>query len=387
MLIGIDARFLTHPQVGGFKTYTTSLISALAVVDQANRYVLFVDREPGEQLSFPVAAPNFETRVVTGRLPLLGMPLREQWGLARQVSQDQLDLFHAPCLTAPLSLRCPLVVTVHDMIWHNPRLYSAGRPRSASRWLMEWYYRLTPRLAAQRAALVLTVSQAARATIQATLGLDPARLRVTYEAADPVYRRLSDPLEARRVREKFGLAREYLLAIGSADPRKNLGVVLQAYARLPVELRQCYQLAIVWTHSFLAEYVADQVRALNLEQSVVFMRQVSQADLLRLYNGAAVFVFPSQYEGFGLPLLEAMACGAPVIAANNSSIPEVAGQAARLTATEDVASWSSTIGEVLENPTLRADLSQRGLRRAAEFSWERCARETVAAYEQALVQP
>lgn len=386
MKIGIDARFLTHPQVGGFKTYSESLISALTEADHENEYILYVDRPPSAQTAIP-AQPNFVTRVVPGTLPVLGMVWREQASLARQVALDKLDLFHAPSLTAPLFLNCPSVVTIHDMIWRFPERFNKHQPRSMQRKLMEWYYRFIPRWAAARATLIVTVSYAAKESIIQHLKVAPERIVVTHEAASPLYRVVDDQQQLAPIRHKYGLGHNFILAIGSADPRKNMISLVQAYARLPTPLRERYPLVIVWTHAFLATELSEQIARLNLTSSIRFLERIANEELMLLYNMASLFVFPSRYEGFGLPLLEAMACGTPVVAADNSSIPEIVGDAALLFAAEDTQGMATLIEHVLTKENLRTMLIQNGIRRADQFSWANCANQTIAAYRSALNLP
>jgi glycosyltransferase involved in cell wall biosynthesis len=385
MKIGIDARFLTHPQAGGFKTYTQNLIAALAEVDAENEYVLYLDRTPEPQDRLP-SGPNFTTRVVPGSVPLVGMPWREQIGLSRQAALDRLDLLHSPSLTAPLRLACPLVVTIHDMIWYFPDRFSNGHATAGRRKLMQWYYRVVPKMAAQRAAAVITVSQAAKESIVQSLGLTPDRVFVTHEAAASIYKRLDNPEQTEPIKQKYSLASDFILAIGSADPRKNIDTLVQAYASLPEFLKERYQLAIVWTHSFLAVGLAAKVEALGLSGRVQFLQRVCDEDLVSLYNAASVFVFPSRYEGFGLPPLEAMACGTPVVAADNSSIPEIVGDAALLTHAEDVVTMAQLVAQVLTDEALRRNLIEKGLKRAAGFSWGKCGDETLAVYRKVAAQ-
>lgn len=383
MRIGIDARFLTHPQPGGFKTYTENLITALASLDQENEYVLYLDRIPSDQDMVPVQ-PNFDRRVVSGALPFIGVPWREQIGLARQAAKDRLDLFHAPCLTAPLYLNCPLVVTVHDMIWAFPQRFSQNGSRSFKRMLMEKYNYAIPNAAMKRASAVITVSRAARESIVEYSHLWADRIFVTYEAASPSFKQIKTEQVLETVRQKYDLTADFILAIGSADPRKNITTLVQAYALLPQELKERYQLVIVWTHSLLADELSKKLEQLGVAEHVRFLRQVSTDDLVLLYNLASLFVFPSLYEGFGLPLLEAMACGVPVIASNNSSIPEVVGEAALLFDARDSQGVSAAIRSVLTDETIKLRLRDAGLKRAAEFSWEKCAHETVVCYQYAL---
>jgi glycosyltransferase involved in cell wall biosynthesis len=381
--IGIDARFLTHPQVGGFKTYSENLIAALTETDHDNEYFLYFDRKPTTRTLIP-RQPNVTTRIVPGTLPVLGMVWREQIRLASQVARDQLDLFHAPSLTAPLFLPCPLIVTIHDMIWRFPERFTRHQPWSAQRKLMEWYYRIIPEWAAARATTLLTVSNAAKDSIVEYLKFPAERIAVTYEAASPLYHKVDDPTQFAKVRSKYKLAPNFVLAIGSADPRKNMNTLVQAYGQLPAALREQFPLVIVWTHAFLTAELRELVTRLELSTHIQFLEKVSNEELLLLYNLAGLFVFPSHYEGFGLPPLEAMACGTPVIAADNSSIPEVVGEAAPLFAAEDGVMLASLMRQVLSDPLLRADLAQKGLQRAASFCWRGCAQQTLNAYWQTV---
>lgn len=378
MKIGIDARFLSHPQRGGFKTYSEQLIAALTRLDQRNAYVLYLDRPPVAQVALPRQA-NVTLRIIDGQAPLVGMPWREQVGLAYAASRDQLDLLHAPCLTAPLLLTCPLVVTIHDMIWQ--RTMPARIPMNI-RSLMDYYYQLVTNLAVRQAAAVITVSHAARTEIINAFGLSAEQVIVTHEAAKPMFQQPIDPSSAAAIRARFKLDRPYVLAIGSSDPRKNLATLLRSYAALPDEQRSSHQLAIVWTHQHLANEIAQLAQDLGIAEHMVFLQHVEDHELAALYAGATLFAFPSRYEGFGLPLLEAMAGGTPVVAADNSSLPEIVGDAALLTPTDDVAALATAMSRLIADRNLRADLISRGQRRAASFTWRRCAEETLAVYEQ-----
>jgi glycosyltransferase involved in cell wall biosynthesis len=382
MRIGIDARFLTHPQLGGFKTYTENLIAALADIDSENEYVLYLDRPPAVNDWIPRTS-NFQSRVVPGSMPLIGLPLREQVALARWVKRDRIDVFHSPCLTAPIFLSCPLVVTVHDMIWASPENFTSSNTWSIKRMLMDWYNYLVPKHAIQQASAIITVSHASKKSIEAFPGLSSDRIVVTHEAAGTAFRKINEPVRLEAVRKKYDLPSCYVLAIGASDPRKNINFLIRAYRVMPEPLKEKYKLVIVWTHPFLAQEISRQVDELDLTQNVQFLKQVPNDDLALLYNAADLFVFPSRFEGFGLPLLEAMACGAPVAAANNSSIPEIAGDAALLFDANDLRDMTDTMINVLTDEGLRSRLVHRGLTRAATFSWNRCARETISVYQYA----
>lgn len=385
MRIGIDARFLTHPQRGGFKTYTECLIAALAQVDTENEYILYLDRSPDQFTKLPKQR-NFISRVVPGMFPLIGMPWREQISLSRHAARDRLDLLHSPSLTAPLHLNCASVVTIHDTIWNSPEKYSNDKSRFSGRTLMELYYRLVPRYVARHASNIITVSEASKQSIVQDLGVSTDRVFVTYEAAGQIYKPIDDRQRIQAIRSKYNLNSKFILAIGSADPRKNIATCIEAFSLLSSNLREEYQFVIVWAHSLLAPKLTGQIQELRLTNQVRFLESVSDEDLFLLYNVSSLFVFPSLYEGFGLPLLEAMACGTPVAAADNSSIPEIAGDAALLFDAHDAQAIADTLSRALTDEEQRRCLKQKGLTRAGDFTWERCARQTIDVYAQTLRQ-
>lgn len=386
MRIGIDARFLTHPQLGGFKTYTENLIAALAEVDQENQYFLYLDREPDQNTRIPDKS-NFTTRVVPAWLPFFGMVWREQFRLPRWAVQDKLDLLHSPCLSSPLVMSCAAVVTIHDVIWHSPKKFAGnkGKPLSIRRALQDWYYRIVPNLAAKNAHTIITVSETSKNDIMQMLEVPSEKIYVTYEAASVDFREIRNEQLIRSVREKYDLTSDFVLALGSADPRKNIQTLFKAYKMLPAYIQERYQLVIVWNHGFLTSSIEQEVEAADLCDRVKFLEWVTNEDLVLLYNAATLFAFPSRYEGFGLPLLEAMACGTPIVAANNSSIPEIADKAALLIEAEDANALAEAITQALDDESLRTDLIEKGFKRAAFFSWEKCAMQTIDVYKQVVV--
>jgi glycosyltransferase involved in cell wall biosynthesis len=376
MRIGIDARFLTHPQHGGFKTYTENLVAGLAAIDGDNEYILYVDR-PGDVRRHLGTRRSFATRVVPANPTVVGMPWREQILLPLHAARDHVDLLHSPALTAPLGLRRPTVVTVHDTHWCTPHR-SPGR--GVKRTLMEAYNRFVPRYAIRRAAALITVSQSAKASIVAELGVSPERVFVTYEAPPPGYAPLSEPQRLAGIQRKYGLGERFILGMGSSDPRKNVGRLLRAYAALSPSTRERHELVVVWAHGALITDQVTQLSDLGLGDRVRFLEAVPTEDLVLLYNAAAVFVFPSLAEGFGLPPLEAMACGTPVVAANSAAMPEVLDGAGWLVDAHDEQGMAAAVERVLCDDSVRASLVDAGHKRAAAFSWTRCAAETLDVY-------
>lgn len=329
---------------------------------------------------------------------LLRIPLGLPWAAWR----GAYDLLHVTYNAPPLS-PCPTVVTIHDISFeHFPQFFS---PRD--RLILKT---LVP-LSARRAAHILTVSQHAKGEIVARYGLSPDQITVTYEAAGEQFQPVEDRARLQAVRARYGIPDgPFVLALGNLQPRKNIARLVAAFAQvvnsdqstvtseqwpaseqLPItphgsRFTSPPSLVIAGKAQWRESDVVEAVRQAGLEDRVVFPGYVADADLPALYSAATVFVYPSLYEGFGLPPLEAMACGAPVISTHAASLPEVVGDAALLIDPHDTAALAQALADVLSQPGLQADLRRRGFRRVARFSWERCAAETLAVYSDVLAR-
>lgn len=285
------------------------------------------------------------------------------------------DLIHATGLRVPLRATVPVVTTIHDI---TPILFpQLFRYRDAV--LLTAYLRYSARTAHH----IATVSEQSRRDICAHLGVPPARVSVTNNAAAPHFAPVGQAkIEA--VLGRLGVQRPYLLSVGNVEPRKNLARVLEAYARLRHERGIPHRLVLVGRAGPLAGPILQRAAELGLADDVHFTGYVADDDLPALYSGAALFVYASLYEGFGIPLLEAMACACPVVASNASSLPEVVGEAGLMVEPRDTAALAEAMGRVLDTPALADELRGRGLARAQLFSWQRCAQETAAVYRRAL---
>ena len=265
------------------------------------------------------------------------------------------------------------MVTIHDLGYlHFPR---------AHRLLDRLYLDLSTRFNARAAAHIIADSQATKRDLVERYGVEPSKISVIYpgydeEAFQPVRER--EAIEA--VKARYGIAGDYILFVGTIQPRKNLVRLMEAFSLLKRQAADL-QLVIAGKKGWLYEAIFRRVEELGLEGQVVFTGYVAEEGLPALFSGARLFVFPSLYEGFGLPVLEAMACGTPVVCSNASSLPEVAGDAALLFDPLDVEGMAAAMGRVLGDERLRAELIERGLQRARGFSWEKCARETLAVLE------
>lgn len=373
MRIAIDAHSV-GARLGGNETYATKLIEALAEIDQSNQYTLYVTK-PEAIDRFADRWANFTVRQTLPHTPLVRIPLT----LSSELRRRPVDLLHVQ-YTAPPFAPCPVVATIHDLAFeHLPETFNR---RS---WMQ---LRLTVRRTARRAAQIITVSEYSRQDIIKTYGIAPERITVTPEAAAETFDRVTDETYLQAVREHYGIERYYILSLSSIQPRKNLVRLIEAYSllhRLHPE-GKLPQLVLAGKRGWLDNETLRAAQADIVNSSIRFTGYVAAEHLNALYSGAICFVYPSYFEGFGLPILEAMKCGAPVIAGDRTSIPEVAGEAALLFNPFDTSSLVEALKRVLNDSEFRQTLSARGRQRASEFRWKTTARLTLTAYEKAAAQ-
>jgi glycosyltransferase involved in cell wall biosynthesis len=368
--IAIDAHSI-GTGLAGNESYITNLIEALALIDETNRYTLFVTK-PEAVERFNNRWPNFETRLTLPHTPLIRIPLT----LVKELRTHPVDLLHVQ-YTAPPFAPCPFVATIHDLSFEH--LPDTFKRRSRMQ------LRLTVRHTARRAAHIITSSEYSRRDIIETYRLEPERVSYTHLAAASRFSPVRDESEVRRVRAAYDIEGEYILAVGSIQPRKNLVRLINAYA----DLRRARakdklpRLLLVGKKAWLYEETLRALEKQCIPGEVKFTGYVPEADLPALYSGALCFVYPSYFEGFGLPPLEAMKCGVPVIAGNRTSLPEVVGDAGLLVDPFDEKAIAAAIARVIDNPDLRAALSVKGLERARLFDWRETARLTLRIYERA----
>lgn len=379
MKIAIDARFITHPQPGGFKTYTTNLLAALAQIDRHNEYLLYVDRDPGSACMSD--APNFSYRVVPGAVPLIGMPLREQFSLRRAIARDRPDVTHFLCNTAPIAVRGAHVITLHDTIQLESSGATAQGVGAWKRRAITEYSKQAVLRSINHAARVVTVSEYVRREIHKLLGVPLARIKVVQQAPNPLFTAGTPDMRrawAEELATNLGVPARFLLGVGY-EPRKNIPLLIRAFARIAPT---CPDIHLVLVCADVENRVDFQrlAESLGLAERVLVLGRVTLDCLVRLYNLAELFVFPSAREGYGLPPLEAMACGTPTIAMKRSSIPEVVKDAAVLVDSDDSSDWANAVARLLGDPDQMTELRRRGFRRVAELSWLRCAEDTLSVY-------
>ena len=320
--------------------------------------------------------PNVRTHVSASWLPRL---LWMQTQAPRLLRRIKADVVHFTNGMVPLVSSVPTVVTIHDM---SLTMYPAYHPMR--RVLLN---RPLVNLAARRSDAVITVSEAARRDIVRLYGIEESRVQVVYEAAAPAFRVIHDPFELRLVRERYGLAERYILYVGSIEPRKNLPSLIEAFARRRVAGDLSHQLVCAGPYGWLSEDIERQIDRLQVRDALRFTGYVPFDDLPAIYNLAEMFVFPSVYEGFGLPVIEAMACGTPVVTGPVAALSEVAGDASERVERLDAESLGDAMVLLARSRERREELARRGLRRTQAFSWERAASETLNVYRRVVADP
>jgi len=369
MLIGIDASRAAGSQRTGTENYSYYLIHALLREDGVNRYRLYLQDAPAE--GFLPHNERVEWRVMPW--PRLWTHLRLSW----EMRAAPPDVLFVPSHVLPIIHPRASVVTVHDLGYLR---FPAAHTRAA-----RWYLDLSTRWNARRARRVVVDSQATADDLVAAYGTPRGKIRLAYPAGAEGMAPEADPVRLAAVRERYGTGERYFLYVGTLQPRKNLLLLVRAFGalvaagRMPEDAR----LVLAGRRGWLYDEILAAAREAPVAGRVVLPGYVEGADLPALYGGALAFVFPSLHEGFGLPVLEAMACGAPVICSNTSSLPEVAGDAALLVDPHSAEDLAAAMARIVAEPGLREALRARGLRRAEDFSWARCARAVLDAIREA----
>lgn len=363
-LIGFDATPLQIARHSGVGNYTAQLLTALINRADERRYALLANR-----------TLNGETPPGTLGQAGHGFPNRSAWMqmmLPRDLAALRPDVCHFTNSLAPLRAPCPVVITLHDMsLFAHARLHPLKS---------QLFVRPIIPVVAHRAAAIITVSQHAKREIVAGLHVAPDKVHVIYEAAAPQYHAITDAAELERVRQRYNLQKPFVLYVGTIEPRKNLTRLVAAFARarrLQPNLELILAGQLGWKYASLLRAIKD----LNLGRAVRRLGYVPDEDLPALYSLARMLAFPSLYEGFGLPVVEAMACGTPVLTSNGSSLAEIAAGASCLVDPLDIGDIAQGLVSLATDDGLHARLRTAGLLRSAQFSWQQAAAETVHVYD------
>jgi len=368
--IAIDAHSV-GTELGGNESYATNLIEALAEIDSVNHYTLYVTRREALE-RFNNRWPNFVVRATLPHTPLIRIPLT----LSAELRKNPVDILHVQ-FTAPPFAPCPVVATIHDLAFeHFPQTFK----RRSSMQL-----RLTVRHTARNASHIITLSEYSRRDIIETYGIAPERISVTPASAPASFAPVTDEKELARVRDLYGIDGDYVLSVGAIQPRKNLSRLIAAYSSLRRTQAggKLPQLVLVGKCAWLYDETLRTIKDLEVSNSVVLTGYVPEDHLPALYSGALFFVYPSYFEGFGLPPIEAMKCGAPVIVGNKTSLPEIVGDAGVLVDPFDVNDIACAMERLMRDSSFRSHLRAKGLERAKLFDWKETARRTLAVYRKA----
>jgi glycosyltransferase involved in cell wall biosynthesis len=381
--IGINALFLQKP-TSGMGQHLLHLLEGLDTLDDKDeQYMLLA---PRFRRAYTVRAPQLSDRFreveVVSALARLGENVEqvywEQMGIVAAGMREKIDLLHCPYWSNPVWSPWPTVVTVHDVI-------QFVLPEYAWRKISRLYFGMVS-VAARRAQAVITVSECSKRDIMKIIGLPADRIHVIGNAVDASFYPVRDAWLLANTRERYGIASRFVLYFGGFDMRKNVPRIIEAYGCLPENLRREYQLVIAGRYQHLGHPLypdpRETVRRLGLDGSVIFTGQIREQDKAPLYSAATVYMFPSLYEGFGMTVLEAMACGTPVLTSNLSALPEVVGDAGELVDPYSTLAISHRLAELLESQSTRDELSRRGLERARHFTWPQVAEQTVRVYRE-----
>lgn len=367
MKIAIEAQRIFRPQKHGMDFVALEFIRQLQQLDRANEYYILV--APGEDRCL---ASTDHFHVLEIKCPTY--PLWEQIALPHAIRKIKPDIVHCTSNTAPLHCSCPLVLTLHDII------FMGEKKRGNASWYQNlgWYYRrfIVPRILPE-CRKIITVSQTEYANIQKRFSLGP-KLTVIYNGYSPQYRILEN---AYSVTRKYCIEKDYLFFLGNTDPRKNVTGVLKAYAIYRQHSCQPKPLVVSSLNEEYIYSILDKENITFLKPYIRLTGYIPGEDLPALYNEAFVFLFPSLSEGFGIPILEAMACGTPVITSNISSMPEVAGKEALLVNPANSHEIAETILSLEKNTDLYQKQINYGLQRIRNFSWQATARQVLKVYQ------
>jgi len=384
MNIGIAANYLLFERAGIGK-YTQNLLKTLFKIDKNNHYFLYFSFWRKKELRKKLI------RELLGRLPanvelkFLSLPAAWlEWLFstsypATKIIREPLDLYFSPYVSGiPRNGFPKMVTTCHDLVFLR---FPGHRGRKLSQ-----YYLQRHQIAAQNCQKIIAPSLATKKDLQKFLRVPAQKISVIYEAAEEKFKIIKDKrtmakIIGRYLPHSFNPTEKYILSVGTLEPRKNLTKLVEAYSILPHQLQRQYQLILVGGQGWNNEQLKKTIINLNLKEKVILPGFVKDEDLPYIYNGASVFIYPSLYEGFGLPPLEAMACGVPVISSNLSSLPEVIGRAGILVDPQDEIAIAQAIKRLILHPKLAKKIAKQAQIRSKKFSWSLAAHKTLKVFE------
>ncbi len=378
MKIGIEAQRIFREHKHGMDFVALEMIRKLQEIDQENEYVIFVNEGP--DAACLQETDNFKIEVFGGPYPIW-----EQFKLPKKVKQTGVELLHCTSNTAPVQCPVPLIVTIHDIIYFETHPLKA-KGYSSYQKFGNLYRRAVVKRILNRSEVIITVSNYEKERFHTFLQLPDEQVRVVYNGVGEHFRKIDDPDALEKVRKQYGLPAAFFLFLGNTDPKKNTRNTVKAYARYCQRYGKDHALVIGdldpdVIRGFLAEdgleHFFDQIH---------FTGYINNKDLPAVINLADVFLYPSKRESFGIPVLEGMASGTPVLTSNTSSMPEVGGDAALFVNPEETDEITEGIHTLLKDETLRSAKVEKGLAQAAKFSWTQTAQSVLDIYREVLKQ-
>ncbi len=374
MRVGIDYSPAVNQQAG-IGRYTRSIVSELAELDQENEYFLFYpSRKLNQEVFAPPKAPNFQ-RV---EIPVSDQSLTALWfrlgvPLPVDLFTGRVDVCHFPDFTLPPIRSGKTVLTVHDLSF-------LVHPEYAERGLRQYLERVVPPSVAG-ASLVLADSESTSNDLMVLLDVPPERVEVLLPGVEPRFAPVVDEAVLERTRRKYHISFPFILTVSTIEPRKNLIGLLKAFSSFKRMSESPHKLVIGGGKGWLYQEVFATAKAIDVADDIVFLGYVADEDLPALYTMSDLFAWLSFYEGFGLPVLEAMACGTPVVGSDRASIPEVIGDAGLLVPPTEIAAIAHAFDSILGDEALAEDLADRGRKQAGHFSWRSSAKQLLSIYQ------
>lgn len=388
MRIGVDATCWGNKR--GFGRFTRELLEALLEIDTTNEYLFFIDGNTEDHDTIPARVKKIAAKTNISPIKAASAEsrrsLKDLWAMSREVLRYKTDVFFFPASYSyfPVLNRTKIIVTIHDVIAeHHPELIF---PNAKSK----FFWKLKQNAAIRQANLIATVSEYSKQQIVEYFKLPESRLRVISEAARPIFKVLPSNGAMSETLAVYGLKPEekFLLYVGGISPHKNLSVLIDTFEQIEKN-HEKLKLVLVGDYTddpFFSAYptLKQKVDDLGLKNKVIFTGFIPDEDLVYLYNAAALLVFPSLEEGFGLPAIEAMTCGTPVAASNCGSLPEVLGTAGRFFNPHDSSNMTEVIRQILANDILRGNMKKSGLSRAKQFLWKKAAQDTLKIFDEVV---
>ncbi|MFA6428131.1 MAG: glycosyltransferase family 1 protein [Candidatus Buchananbacteria bacterium] len=389
MNIGVDIRCLIRGRYNGVAEYTYQLLTALFALDQKNQYWLFynsysqVSLPPFNQANVHYVGFRYPNRLLMLGLKLFNWPKLDQLIAQRYLLYPEpikFDLFFLPNLDfVCFSKKVPVVLTAHDLSYE---LF----PYFFSQKILWWHRLINPRRLAQTAQKILAVSENTKNDLVKIYQIPETKVVKVYSGLDQAFKKITDQEALALARTNWRLPEKFILGLGTIEPRKNWESLILAWQRAKIKYNIPHQLVLVGNQGWLQSSVFNLIKQSRLRQEIRYLNSVQPEERVWLYNLADLFVYPSWYEGFGFPPLEAMACGLPTIIASNSALSEVASAGALLVNPDNIIEISEAMQQVLSDENLKNDLAKRGQQVAGNYPWSKTAQEVLAVFNQLKIQ-